>query len=104
MSKHTPTPWRISPYSKGSIIDADGVAIASSVMFYRTAEEAAANAAHIVYCVNTYPDLVKALETIAAFQDYTASEHLEETGSYSMFDDPQSVKIARAALAKAKVK
>jgi len=46
--------------------------------------------------------LVAALERIAAFDDEDASAHLEKTGSYSLFDEPGSVEIARAALAAAK--
>ena len=32
--------------------------------------------------------------------DVSANEHLEATGSYLLFDEPCSVKIARAALAR----
>jgi len=39
-----------------------------------------------------------ALREIASFNDKDASEHLERTGSYSLFDEPGSVEVARAAL------
>lgn len=48
------------------------------------------------------PDLLAALEQIATFNDHAANARLEATGSYSAFDEPGSVQIARAALAKAK--
>jgi hypothetical protein len=51
---------------------------------------------------NTYDALVAALEAIASFDDEGANERLEQTGSYVLFDEPGSVKIARAALALAK--
>ena len=43
--------------------------------------------------------LVEALDRIATWGDTKASMHLEETGSYSWFDEPGSVQMARAALA-----
>lgn len=39
------------------------------------------------------------LTKIAAFSDSAASERLKTTGSYSSFDEPGSVQIARHALA-----
>ena len=39
-----------------------------------------------------------ALTLIAAFEDEAANEHLAFTGSYSAFDEPSAVRIARAAL------
>lgn len=39
-----------------------------------------------------------ALREIAAYSDKLANETLKATGSYSGFDEPASVKIARAAL------
>lgn len=41
-----------------------------------------------------------ALHQLAAFDDQRASAHLAETGSYAAFDSPDSVKVAREALAK----
>ena len=43
-----------------------------------------------------------ALTEIACYDDKPANEHLEETGSYSRFDEPGSVSRARAALEAAK--
>ena len=43
--------------------------------------------------------LVQALNMIAAWTDTRAEMRLEATGSYSAFDEPASVQIARTALA-----
>lgn len=48
-------------------------------------------------------ELLEALEEIAAFNDRAANAYLKQTGSYSLFDEPGSVQIARAAIAKAQV-
>jgi hypothetical protein len=45
---------------------------------------------------------IEALERIAAFYDTGANAHLEKTGSYSLFDEPGSVRTAREALLKMK--
>lgn len=45
--------------------------------------------------------LKSALTEIGAFNDFAASDHLEKTGSYGRFDEPYSVKKARATLARA---
>jgi len=42
--------------------------------------------------------LREALTEIAAFNNTGANEHLRRFGTYAMFDEPGSVKIARAAL------
>lgn len=39
------------------------------------------------------------LEGIAAFDDEGANQHLARSGSYSRFDEPGSVKVAREILA-----
>ena len=66
-----------------------------------TPEESKANAAFIVRACNNHEALLDALIKIAAFDDTSASEFLGRTGSYSCFDEPGSVKIARAAIANA---
>lgn len=43
--------------------------------------------------------LVAVLKRIAAYDDTGASERLERTGSYSSFDEPHSVQLAREILA-----
>lgn len=43
----------------------------------------------------------EALERIACFNDTSASQHLDRTGSYGYFDEPGSVQIARESLAAA---
>jgi len=42
--------------------------------------------------------MLEALVKIAAFNDTQATEQLRENGSYSLFDEPHSVEIARDAL------
>lgn len=42
--------------------------------------------------------LVAALTKIAAFDDEAATAYLDATGSYSRFDEPGAVRIARKAL------
>jgi hypothetical protein len=111
MSKHTPTPWSFGGYSsymgvqimaqpdpkKNTIIIASTrSAQAEEPKAFR--EEVEANAAHIVHCVNAYPDLVEALKEIAGSQYQTAIAG--EVISVE-FDHQR---IARAALDKAKVK
>lgn len=43
---------------------------------------------------------VEALNSIAAFTDELANDRLKETGSYSSFDEPGSVQLARETLEK----
>lgn len=43
-------------------------------------------------------EAVSCLIKIATFFDYDASHRLETTGSYSLFDEPGSVQIAREYL------
>lgn len=43
-------------------------------------------------------NVLKALTTIASFNDKDANRLLEKTGSYSHFDEPSSTRIARDAL------
>lgn len=52
------------------------------------------------------PDLVAALREIAAFDDALASIHLDESygEDFGLFDEPEAVRIARAALEKIGVK
>lgn len=45
--------------------------------------------------------LREALNAIASFTDTSASDHLERTGSYRLFDEPSSAQTAREAIAKA---
>lgn len=50
---------------------------------------------------NAAPALIacaEALQNIAAFNDVSASQHLRLCGSYHLFDEPNSVRIAREAL------
>jgi hypothetical protein len=57
----------------------------------------------LVKAMNDRDELVKALQAIVALNDRSASDQLAQTGSYSGFDEPGSVMIARDALAKAGV-
>lgn len=50
--------------------------------------------------MTAFPDwLIVRLKKIACFDDKLANHHLETTGSYSCFDEPGSVRIARDILA-----
>ncbi len=53
-------------------------------------------------CVAEIEHLRGALTSIADFDDALANAHLEKHGSYGGFDEPGSVKTARAALKSAK--
>jgi len=44
------------------------------------------------------PDLLAALMQIAAWDDRQGNDTLARTGSYAIFDEPNSVRIARQAL------
>lgn len=44
------------------------------------------------------PEIASALNLIACWGDKLANERLEKSGSYSGFDEPGSVKIAREIL------
>lgn len=75
MNKHTPTPWGVNPYGevcqyKGEFYGLrDRVEVTGFLLTEAPGNpEAAANAAHIVLCVNSHDALVKAL-TIARDQD-----------------------------------
>lgn len=90
--KHTDTPWQL--FDSSSVIAVDqhrAIAICSNVGGIDD-QQSKANAAHIVRCVNSHDELVKALELIA---------NQSRDG-----DIPQQVvrmqRIARAALAKAR--
>ena len=54
-----------------------------------------------VRAFNNHEALMDALIKIAAFNDKSASEFLDQTGSYSCFDEPGSVELARATIANA---
>ena len=56
-------------------------------------------AKEIVRRWNAHDSTVLALEAIASLHDKDASKHLEETGEYFLFDEPDSVRTARETLA-----
>ncbi len=62
MSEHTKTPWRTG-IGNLIVFDRDGYAVANATVFHRKKEdgESAANAAHIVKCVNSHDALVAAV-------------------------------------------
>lgn len=91
-SKHTPTPWNYKQaYANGAgaFIGPDGKGIACITSSTKR-DNNAANAAHIVRCVNAHDELVAALRALL-------KAHGERTSwaSESLWD------AARAALAKA---
>ncbi len=105
---HTPGPWthyddaQPGSYHPQHKIQSRGKSIAT--VYCTRGDEAvdAANAAFIVRACNAHAGLVAALRDIAAFDDKRANAHLEASGSYSSFDEPCSVSLARAALLAAK--
>lgn len=99
-AKHSPLPWKCT---RECIIDNANAPVAECDALALSQRMDEANAAFIVRAVNAHDELIAALERIAAFDDVMASNHLAQTGSYAQFDEPASVEIARAALAKAKV-
>lgn len=111
---HTPTPWYVTErgeechISNSPTVDEDGDLPDSCYWIAMTMGSATddgddnANADLIVRAVNFYNELVEALEQIAAFDDEGANKHLEATGSYSSFDEPSSVRIARSMLSRIK--
>lgn len=63
-TKHTPAPWKLGA-SKTTVVGGEGdYAIAACATQYPPDESPEANAAHIVRCVNSYKDLLYALENI----------------------------------------
>lgn len=53
----------------------------------------------ILAALNEVERLRAVLTEIAAYTDVSASNHLARSGSYSVFDEPGSVAVARKALA-----
>jgi len=120
MSEHSPTPWEVvettehhGPY----IITTWGTTICdlytmSNPMVASVRNggdsfpvhftDADANAAFIVKAVNSHDALIAALIGIAAFDDIGANDRLATNGSYSGFDEPGGVRVAREALASIK--
>lgn len=64
MSEHTPTPWHTGGIGNHIVFDSDGYAVANATVFHGKQEdgESAANAAHIVKCVNSHGALVAAVK------------------------------------------
>ncbi len=52
----------------------------------------------IKFACNAYPKLIEALQEIACLNDIDGNHHLALSGSYGMFDEPGSVRTARATL------
>lgn len=63
-TKHTPTPWKCVDGDIGNETTKEGVVFHEGI-YGKTVEQAEANAAHIVRCVNAHDGLVRALRTIA---------------------------------------
>lgn len=70
MAQHTQTPWRVDPNYSSDIIGGDGRDVAETSLsegWQRGEEVSAANAAHIVTCVNAHDDLLAALREARAW-------------------------------------
>lgn len=98
-TKHTPGPWRFdfakTYWHVGGPTDVDGTC--GYICRIPARGPAEANARLIA----SAPDLLEALTEIACFDDKQGNARLAATGDYGAFDEPASVKIARAAIAKA---
>ena len=110
MSKHTPTPWRVSQEMYGidnmrvEGVEAQREGYVEPVANCGYGAGCAENAAHIVKCVNAHDALVEALE---ALMPYVPRSWVAYTGinlSPALLDSPdaQAAIKARAALALAK--
>lgn len=92
-TKHTQTPWAIHPFKLDLICTADGQksiagAYNQDISSY---EEIAANAAHIVKCVNMHDELVAALQALESVCKFSKDSFLFKG----------ELEDARAALSKA---
>lgn len=89
MSKHTPGPWRTDLYDGTLVIDPDGVPVATTTGDYESADEYAVMEADALL-IAAAPDLLEALIDLAG------------AGAEAWGEDRPCVRIARAAIAKAK--
>ena len=97
-TKHTPTPWAAG----GSVIEREGETIAQAFrMTGCPIDQPVVNAAFIVRAVNSYAPLVEALRKIACVTPGSVADERAAVGDWSHFREPESVQIARAALAAA---
>jgi len=100
MTRHTPTPWRLSPESPRIIKPDYSRCLIASAMghpnsgFYPSDEEADANAAFIVVACNAHDELVATLSRLVAESTHHDGAEYED-GEWLALD------AARAALAKA---
>jgi hypothetical protein len=104
MSKHTPAPWTIEEYGDD---DTPTLVIhrgetENRICFMATpgSQGDPAMITANAHLIASAPDLLTALIQIASFDDEGANKRLAITGSYGSFDEPGSVQIARAAIAK----
>ncbi len=103
---HTPLPWRVGghPHDNSGSKWREILTDAATFNPAYICQAYLSDAELIVRAVNAHDALVSALREIAAFDDEGANARLVKTGSYSSFDEPGSVQIARAALALAEMK
>jgi len=89
MSEHTKTPWHTGGIGNHIVFDSDGYAVANATVFHGKQEdgESAANADHIVKCVNSHDALVDAVKA--------ALKRLEASG----FSEDRLAYLCRATLA-----
>ena len=93
MSKHTATPWSVDPENARKVIGADGSFVADC---NGLADEDcdAANAAHIVRCVNSHDALVSALQS-AEMVFREAGIGIQARGEYKQVCDALALAAAK---------
>lgn len=103
MNKHTPTPWAVNPIkAQVDAFDHDGPLPVCQMLWpttLRSEQEALANAARIVHCVNHHDELVAALEQIAEGCVSRRPGHVDADKNLTKAEIEA---IARAILAKVK--
>src|SRR3974390_1068558 len=90
-TKHTPGPWRIEDHS--DVTDSDESLVTHGVGI---ADEADANPAHIVRCVNAHDELVAALDMLMDSATEPGVMDVDEWKAHQK----RAIAAGRAALAK----
>jgi len=96
-TKHPPTPWHIT-VERNSTVFIDSADDRVAFVFPGFEHD---NAAFIVRACNLHEQLVAALRKIARVTPGSVADERAAVGDWSHFREPESVQIARAALAAA---